>query len=143
MQTAMFRTGPIRRFLGSLSLGTIVLAGILGIVVFAFATALIGSSDDPSGIPVYAFGLLLPLSVPAYLIVQMIVLLRSSGFGRLAAALPLVVMVPIFVQAAIALAHESNLWFLNLYLASPVALSYVVVAAFFVRPAGKPSPPAT
>jgi hypothetical protein len=71
------------------------------------------------------------LSVLAYIVVQIIVLRRASGFGRVAAALPLLVMVPVFVLTGIALAQESNLWPLWLLFASPVALLYVVAVAFF------------
>jgi len=92
----------------------------------------------------YILAILWPLSVPAYVVVQIVVLLRSSGFGRIAAALPLVVMIPVFVLSGIALAQDSNLWFLLLYFTSPVALLYVVIVGFFVfvRPAAKHSPPA-
>src|ERR1043166_3803519 len=116
----MLPNGPIMQFLGGLSLGTRLLVGILTTVVVVFAIPLIWPPEDSADVPFYIFALLLPLSVPAYLVAQTIVLLRSSGCERGAAALPLAVMIPLFVQSAIALAHESNLWFLNLYLASPV-----------------------
>jgi hypothetical protein len=95
---------------------------------------------DPSD----TLAILWPLSVPAYVIVQIVVLLWASGFGRVAAALPLVVMIPVFVRSGIDLAQDSNLWFLLLFLTTPVALLYLVVVAFFVfvRPAAKHSPPA-
>ena len=87
----------------------------------------------------YILAILWPLTVPAYIVVP----LRLSGFGRIAAALPLVVMVPILIVSVGALLQESNLWFLFLYFTSPVALLYVVIVALFVRPAAKHPPPAT
>ena len=85
---------------------------------------------------------LLWLSVLAYVVMQIIVLRRASGFGRVAAALPLVVMAPIFLLTVYGLVQQSNLWPLWLLFASPVALLYVLIVAFFVRPAAKHSPPA-
>jgi hypothetical protein len=86
------------------------------------------------------------LTVPAYLVVQVFVLLRSSGPSRMAATLPLLVMIPVFVLTGIAYAQDSNLWPLWLLFASPVALLYVVIVALFQlagkqgtgpRPAGR------
>lgn len=53
---------------------------------------------------------LLWLSVLAYVVVQVIVLRRASGFGRVAAALPLLVVVPVFVLNVVNLVLEKNLW---------------------------------
>ena len=72
------------------------------------------------------------LAVPAYILLQFVVIWRSSGPSRWVAGLPLVFMVPIFVLTVVAYAQESNLWPLFLLFASPVALLYVVVVAFFV-----------
>ena len=85
---------------------------------------------------------LLWLSVLAYVVVQIIVLRRAAGFGRFAAGLPLVVMVPIFLLTVYGLVQQSNLWPILLLLSSPVAFLYVVIVAFFVWPAAKRSPPA-
>ena len=84
------------------------------------------------------------LTVPAYVIVQIIALLRSSGLSRWIAALPLVAMVPIYVLFVIGLLQggDNNLAWLLLIFPSPLALLYVVVVAFFVRPAAKQLPPA-
>lgn len=65
---------------------------------------------------------LLWLTIPAYVVVQVVALMRSSGGSRMAAALPLFVMVPVFVYAAVGLVQESNLWPLLMLFASPVAL---------------------
>jgi len=79
------------------------------------------------------------LAVPAYIIMQFVVIWRSSGSSRWIAALPLVVMIPVFVLTAVSFAQESNLWPLWLLFASPVALYYVVVIAF-MQPAPKHMP---
>ena len=83
------------------------------------------------------------LAVPAYIILQFVVIWRSSGPSRWVAALPLVVMVPIFVLTGVAYAQESNLWPLLLLFASPVALLYVVVVGLFMWAAKKKSPSVT
>ncbi len=76
------------------------------------------------------------LSVLAYVVVQVIVLRRASGFGRIAAALPLLLMIPVLVLTAVNLALEKNLWPIFLLFASPLALLYVVAVALF-QPARK------
>ena len=74
------------------------------------------------------------LTIPAYPIVQIIVLVRSSGLFRWIAALPLVLMVPMYVLFVIGLSQggDNNLSWLLLILPSPLALLYVVVVGFFV-----------
>jgi hypothetical protein len=79
---------------------------------------------------------LLWLTIPAYVVVQIVALMRSSGGSRVAAGLPLFVMVPVFAFTAIALVQESNLWPLLMLFASPVALVYVSVAALLARRSG-------
>ena len=73
---------------------------------------------------------LLWLTVPAYLVMQVVVLWRSSGRERLAAGAPLIVMVPAFILSIAGLILNKNLWPLALLLASPLALLYVCIAAF-------------
>jgi hypothetical protein len=83
------------------------------------------------------------LSVPAYPMLQIVVIWRSAGAARWIAALPLVFMVSVYVVTGVAYAQHSNLWPIWLLFASPVALLYVAVVAFFVlRPAATRSPPA-
>jgi len=98
-----------------------------------------------SDVLMFTIWVLWELSVPAYVVVQIIVLLRSSGLSRWIAALPLVLMVPMYVLFVIGISQggDNNLSWLLLILPSPLALLYVVVVAFFVRPAAKHSPPAT
>jgi hypothetical protein len=80
------------------------------------------------------------LSAAGYLVIQAIVLLRSSGLARIIAAVPLAVMVPIFVLTIYGAVRQSNLWPLLLLLASPVALLYVVVVAVLIRPRPRAHP---
>jgi hypothetical protein len=81
---------------------------------------------------------LLWLTVPAYVVLQVVALVRSSGGSRLAAALPLFVMVPVFALTLVAVVQESNLWPILMLVASPVALVYVAVVAFLARRSGTP-----
>ncbi len=83
---------------------------------------------------------LLWLSVLAYVVVQIMVLRRASGLGKVVAALPLVVMLPVVVLTVVNLALGKNLWPIFLLFVSPLALLYVVVVAFVMRPAAKSSP---
>ncbi len=79
------------------------------------------------------------LAIPACVVVQVIALMRSSSDSRMAAALPLIVMVPVFVHAAVGLVQESNLWPLLMLFASPIALLYVVVVALLPRRSRMPN----
>lgn len=71
------------------------------------------------------------LAVPTYIILQFVVIWRSSGLSRSIAALPLLLMIPVFVVTGINLAQESNLWPIWLLLASPLAFVYVLIVALF------------
>ncbi len=78
------------------------------------------------------------LTIPAYVVVQIITLMRSSRGSRMTAALPLIVMVPVFVHAAVGLVQESNLWPLLMLFASPIALLYITVVAILARRSNTP-----
>src|SRR5687768_14273753 len=86
------------------------------------------------------------LTIPAYPIVQIIVLLKSVGMFRWIAAVPVAFMLPAYVLFALGISQggDNNLSPLLLILPSPVALLYVVIVAIalFVQPAAKHSPPA-
>ena len=73
------------------------------------------------------------LTIPAYVVVQVIALMRSSNGSRIAAALSQFVMVLVFVHAVVGLMQESNLWPLLMLFTSPIALLYVVVVAVLPR----------
>ena len=81
---------------------------------------------------------LLWLTIPAYVVLQVVALMRSSDGSRVAAVLPLFVMVPVFALTAVALVQESNLWPLWLLFACPVAMLYVAVVAVVSRRPGMP-----
>jgi len=65
--------------------------------------------------------------VLAYIVTQAVALVNASGRDRILLAIPLIVMVPIFVLAAILFVQEKNLWPIWILLASPLALAYVVI----------------
>lgn len=77
--------------------------------------------------------------MPAYLVLQVVALLRTSGGSRLAAAVMPFVTVPVFAITIIAAAQESNMWPVLMLPASPVALLYVAVVALLARPSDRTS----
>ena len=81
------------------------------------------------------------LTIPAYVVVQVIALMRSSTGSRMVAALPLFVMVPVFIHAVVGLVQESNLWPLLMLFTTPLALLYVTVVAVFARRSDTPLVP--
>ncbi len=81
------------------------------------------------------------LTVPAYVVLQIVALMRSSGGSRMAAVLPLFVMVPVFVLTAVALVQKSNLWPLWMLFTCPIAMLYVAVAALLARRSSTPIAP--
>ncbi len=79
---------------------------------------------------------LLWLTIPGYVVLQVVALMRSSGGSRLAAALPLFGMLPVFAFTGVALVQESNLWPLWLLFTCPVAMAYVAVVSLRARRSG-------
>jgi hypothetical protein len=79
------------------------------------------------------------LSAFAYLPVQVYTAIKWSGIARIAALVPLALMVPVIVATAQALAHQSNLWPILLIFAAPVGTGYLLalmlIRHFFNRPA--------
>lgn len=82
---------------------------------------------------------LLWLAVPGYIILQIFVLMRTSGSARVGAGAPLFLMVPVYMFTLFGIVNASNLWPLALLFASPVALLYVAIATFVYRKPGKPA----
>jgi hypothetical protein len=84
------------------------------------------------------------LTIPAYPIMQIIAVLRTSGTLRWIAALPLLVMVPAYGLFLFGIAQRGNhnLSWLPLVVPSPVALLFVtiVVVSRFLLPGEKSSP---
>jgi phosphoglycerol transferase MdoB-like AlkP superfamily enzyme len=65
--------------------------------------------------------------VPAYFVLQVLMLVRYSGRWRMASAAPLVLLVPAVLFSAFALASESNLWPLAVIFSAPFACLVLVV----------------
>jgi hypothetical protein len=84
---------------------------------------------------------LLWLTIPAYVVLQVVALMRSSGGSRVAAVLPLFIMIPVFALTAVALVQESNLWPLWMLFSCPIAMLYVAVVALRARRSGTPFAP--
>ena len=63
------------------------------------------------------------LTVPAYVVLQVVALMRSSGGSRVAAVLPLFVMVPVFALTVVAIVQDSNLWPLWMLFATTLNVS--------------------
>ena len=72
-------------------------------------------------------GELVALAGPAYFFLQILMAVRYRGRWRVAALVPLVVMVPLAIRAGIAYAAGSPGWPLPLVLASPIAFVYLVL----------------
>jgi hypothetical protein len=72
---------------------------------------------------------LIALAGPAYFFLQLLMAARYRGRWRLMSLLPLVVMVPLAVQAGFAYAAGSGAWLVRLILAAPFAFGYLLVLA--------------
>ena len=94
----------------------------------AMATAAMAAhsgQDEPDGL----FSFLITfaaVSIPGYLLLQIYMLVRYSGGWRIAAGVPLLVMVPIGLYTLAALVMGSNLWPLMLLFLSPPAFLYLI-----------------
>jgi hypothetical protein len=64
--------------------------------------------------------------VPAYFFLQYFTAMRYRGGWRIAALVPLVIMVPVVGHAVLAFLGGSNLWPLLLFLTAPFAFLYLV-----------------
>ena len=71
-------------------------------------------------------------SAIAYLPLQIYACPHWRGGWRIAAFVPLLLMVPVFVITGIALAQESNLWPIFLIFLAPVGTAYLVIL-FVIR----------
>lgn len=72
------------------------------------------------------FSLAIPLSIPAYLLLQVVSLKYLTGGWHKAACLPLILAVPITGWCLMALAAQSNLWPLTLILFAPLGALYLL-----------------
>jgi hypothetical protein len=68
----------------------------------------------------------LMLSIPAYFVLQVFLGRRWSGVWRIAALVPLIVMLPVLIHALLAYLAQSNLWPILLILSSPFAFAYLI-----------------
>lgn len=67
------------------------------------------------------------LAFPAYLALQCYTLIRWRRGWRIAAAFPLLLMVPVIVITINAFVHESNVWPILLLVGSPVGLAILII----------------
>lgn len=83
--------------------------------------------------------LLMGLSLPGYLILQIWLWLSSRGGWRKAALAPLLLMVPLLLYTLFALLAGSNLWPLMLLFLTPLAFVYLLVLWIARRFAATPA----
>jgi hypothetical protein len=74
----------------------------------------------------WLIGELVMLAVPAYFFVQVLMAVRYRGRWLVLSLVPLLFMVPLAVHAGFALALGSDLWPVQLILASPIAFAYLL-----------------
>lgn len=72
-------------------------------------------------------GELVALAGPAYFFLQILMAARYRGGWRIAALLPLILMLPLAIHAAFGYAAGSAAWPVLLILASPLAFVYLVL----------------
>ena len=69
------------------------------------------------------------ISVPGYFVLQILFGLRWSGWWRIAALIPLAIMLPAIGHAVFALSAGSNIWPIVMILTAPIGFLYLLVAA--------------
>lgn len=84
----------------------------------------------------WLIGELVALAGPAYFFLQIMMAMRYRGRWRLAALVPLLVMVPLAAQAGLAYAAGERGWPLLLVLAAPVAFTWLLLVAIVKSSAG-------
>lgn len=82
--------------------------------------------DDAFGL---LLGLITGLGIPGYFVLQFLFGMRWSGGWRLAALVPLLVMVPATIHASLALAAGSNLWPILVIFTAPLGFLYLCILA--------------
>jgi hypothetical protein len=75
----------------------------------------------------WLIGELVALAGPAYFFLQILTVARYRGRWRIAALVPLVLMVPLAIEAAFAYTAGSSAWPALLLLAAPFAFAYLLV----------------
>lgn len=79
------------------------------------------------------FGSSVMLAVPAYFALQAWLGYRLRGAWRLAALIPLLFAVPVFIWCMTALADDSNLWPLPFIFFAPLAVAYLLIVLVLNR----------
>jgi hypothetical protein len=70
---------------------------------------------------------------------QIYTAIKWRGGWRIAALVPLLLMIPVFVTTAIALAQDSNLWPIVMIFAAPIGTGYLAIL-FLLRYFAKAGP---
>lgn len=73
----------------------------------------------------WLIGELVMLAAPAYFFLQLLMTVRYRGRWLVLSLVPLLVMVPLAIHAALAFAAGSDVWPLLLIFAAPVAFTYL------------------
>jgi hypothetical protein len=81
--------------------------------------------EDGSGLYEALIGPLLAAGIPGYFVLQALFAWRFSSGWRIAALLPLLIMLPAMAHAIFALTMGSNLWPILVILAAPVLFLYL------------------
>jgi len=79
------------------------------------------------------WGLVLMGSIPAYFVLQVVLLWRLRDRWQRIAAVPLVMMVPVVAISAFGLWERATLWFIWLVFTAPLALFYLLVVMVLRR----------
>jgi hypothetical protein len=82
----------------------------------------------PADISQMWVGIVIMASVPAYLVVQILLAITWRGGWRIAALVPLIIMLPALALTVYATSQGSNLGPLALIMAAPLSLLYLVIA---------------
>jgi hypothetical protein len=75
----------------------------------------------------WLIGELVALAGPAYFFLQLLMVMRYRGRWRVAALVPLIVMVPLAVHAGFAYAAGAPAWPVLLVLAAPLAFACLIL----------------
>jgi hypothetical protein len=75
----------------------------------------------------WLIGELVALAGPAYFFLQILMAVRYRGRWRAAALVPLIVMVPLAIQAAFAYGFGVSTWPLFLVLSAPFAFAFLIL----------------